>query len=394
MWEKIARDNQRPPSSDWHVWLIMAGRGFGKTRTGAETVLDLIGQRYKNIAFVGHTIQEGWRVMVNGVSGFKMCFSLRYSDALSIHKTERYIVTPCGAKITVFAGDQYEQLRGPQFDLVWVDELAKFKYAAALWEQIMLSLRLGPAPKCIITTTPKPLPLLHTLSQAPYVQVTKGSTFENSDNLSPTFLKQVQDLYAHTRLGAQELNGELLDHQEGALWKPSMIKHGRAPEVFARKVLAIDPAVSHTGDETGIVIAAKDPAGKGFILADHSGHYTADAWAQKVVTLYHEHAIDCVVAEVNQGGNLIQQILRQYDPHIVIKPVRASHGKLTRAEPIANLYERSLITHVQYFQKLEYQMVNYNAGEQLFSPDRLDAMVWALWSLFLEGGTKSRIQVL
>ena len=289
--------------------------------------------------------------MVHGVSGVKACFALRSSDKLAIHKTDRHILTPCGAKITVFAGDQYEQLRGPQFDLVWIDELAKFKHATLLWEQVMLSLRLGVAPKCIITTTPRPLPLLHNLTQASYVAVTKGSTFENADNLSPTFLKQVQDLYANTRLGAQELKGELLDHQEGALWKPPMIKHGVAPEVFSRKVLAIDPAVSHTGDETGIVIAAKDPLGKGFVLADHSGQYTADVWAQKVVALYHEHAIDCVVAEVNQGGNLIQQILRQYDPHITIKTVRASHGKLTRAEPIANLYERGLITHGAVFSK-------------------------------------------
>ncbi len=394
MWEKIARENQKPPEKDWHVWLIMAGRGFGKTRTGAETVLDLIAQGYKHIAFIGHTIQETWRVMVNGLSGFKQCFEMRSPEKLAVHKTDRYLMTPCGAKITMFAGDQYEQLRGPQFDLVWIDELAKFKHADLLWEQVMLSLRIGDRPKCIITTTPKPIPLLHTLVNASYVDVTKGATLDNADNLSPQFITRVQDLYGNTRLGAQELNGELLDHQEGALWKPSMIKHGKASDVFARKVLAIDPAVSHTGDETGIVIVAKDPVGKGFVLADHSGQYTADAWAQKVIQLYHEEAIDCVVAEVNQGGNLIQQILRQYDPHIPIKTVRATHGKLSRAEPIANLYERGLITHTQYFQKLEYQMLNYNAREHSFSPDRLDALVWGLWRLFLDDGPKSRVGVL
>lgn len=393
MWKDEARPEQRQPNKDWHIWLIMAGRGFGKTRTGAETVLDLVDKGYKNIGFIGQTIQEVWRVMVYGVSGLSSCFNQRgCTQDLLVKRIQRQIIMPKNQLITVFSGDCYDQLRGPQFDLVWIDELAKFKYPSKLWEQVMLSLRLGCSPKCIITTTPRPIPLLHTLAKAPYVDITQGSTFDNKNNLSPMFIKQVKDLYHNTRIGAQELNGELLDHVQGALWKPHMIMHKKDTELYKRKVLAIDPALTGSGDETGIILAAKDMTDKGVVLGDFSGSYTPEQWGQRVIHLYHEHKVDCLVIEANQGGGIIERMLKDIDNSLHIKSVRATHGKLTRAEPVSALYERGLISHSGYFQKLEYQMTNYNALEKSFSPDRLDALVWALWELFLSGnGVKRRI---
>lgn len=296
-----------------------------------------------------------------------------------------------GSRIKTFSADNPERLRGPQFHGAWVDELAAFQYPEA-WDQLQFGLRLGADPKVVVTTTPKPKPLVRALVERKdgTVAITRGSTFENKENLAQSALVELQTRYANTRLGRQELYGEILEDVEGALWSLDSIDSNRveeAPRDIQRMVVAIDPAVTNTddSDETGIIVAGKNNQGEAFIIADYSCKASPLEWAKRAVEAYKKHEADVIVVEVNNGGDMIAAVIRQIDPVIPIKSVRATRGKQVRAEPIAAFYEQNRVHHVGVFEKLENQMVTWTP-EDPKSPDRLDALVWALTDL-LEGSS-------
>ena len=386
-WDIWARPKQRPPAGDWRVWLILAGRGFGKTRTGAEWVrAGVEAGRFARVAIVGETAADARDVMIEGESGL-----LRVAPPWARPKYEpskRRLTWPNGAIASSFSADDPEQLRGPQFDAAWADEVAKWRYPDA-WDNLMLCLRLGADPRAVATTTPKPRAWLTRLIGAPGTVVTRGSTRENAGNLAPAFLDRILATYAGTRLARQEIDGELLLDTPGALWRREEIDAGRAPAGrapdLARVVVAVDPAVTSGAgsDETGIVAAGIDAQGTAWVLADLSGRMSPDEWARRAVAAYHRLEVDAVVAEVNQGGDLVAQVIRTVDPRVPLRQVRASRGKLTRAEPVAALYEQGRVRHAGAFPELEDQMCAYTGDPSGPSPDRLDALVWAVSDLLL-----------
>lgn len=385
MWRP--REKQIMPSS-FFIWLIMAGRGFGKTKTGAESILSLIkNHQAKHIAIIGQTIKETHRVMINGISGILK--SQNCPLEYTYHKSHHTIFFKnYDATIYLFGGDQYEALRGPQFDTVWIDELAKFKYPDELWTQIEMTLRLSKTPRCIITTTPRPLKLLHHLKNQKNVVVTTGSTFENKDNLSAVFIDNITQRYDKTRLGAQELHGELFEEDDGVLFKKSFLKYTEPPLELARIVIGLDPAVSKEGCETGIIVCGLSYDNKAYVLADLSGRYSPCEWVSKTVHAYETYKADIIVVEVNQGGALIEEMFYVHDGlRLPIKEVFAKRNKSTRAEPIVALYEKGIIYHTQYFKPLEEQMLAYKPGRP---SDRLDALVWALTELFYQKPVKAQ----
>ncbi|WP_198027185.1 DNA-packaging protein [Candidatus Paracaedibacter symbiosus] len=390
-WLRQARPSQLPPEGDWRTWLILAGRGFGKTRTGAETIRHWVHQgRYKRIALVGASIQEVQKVMVEGESGLLAVHPK--SEAPTFYASKRRLVWPNGAVALLYGAEYYEQLRGPQFDFAWIDEFAKFRNAEQLWHQLQLCLRLGANPRCLITTTPRPTPILRQLLASSDVCLTKGSTFDNEANLAPAYIEQIKKQFLETTLGAQELYAEMLTEEAGALWGRTTIRYQEPPLTEAqdlkleRIVIAIDPATTHhqDSDETGIVVAGIDQEKKVYILEDLSGKYSPNDWGQRVAEAYWRHKADRVVAEVNKGGDLVEQVVRSVDAAISYKSVRATRGKYTRAEPIAALYEQGRVFHARPFSKLETQMCSFIPGQSSKSPDRMDAMVWAVTELLLQ----------
>jgi phage terminase large subunit-like protein len=392
-WAAHARPNQRIPGGDWRIWLILAGRGFGKTRTGAETVrLWARTGTYRRICLLGDHLHDARRVMIEGASGLLAVCSP--SEGVTYQRNQNQVRWPNGATATLYSGQAYNNLRGPQFDAAWVDELAKFPYGAQAWDQLMMGLRLGSHPRVIITTTPRPIPLLRHLLQRMDVHVTRGNTFENAANLSPSFLTMVKDTYLGTQLGQQEIEGLVVDEDSRSLWQPQWIVRSTQPDKLERIVVAIDPAVTSgpNSDETGIIVAGRDRQGKGYILEDVSLKGTPTQWLAQAVQALHRHKADSLIAEVNNGGDLIRHLLVSLFPCVQLSTVRATQSKILRAQPIAALYERGLITHVGHFPELEHQMLSMTTQEpsrpkadrtQTASPDRLDALVWALSDLFL-----------
>ena len=384
-WNYQARSEQLSPQGDWRIWLILAGRGFGKTRTGAETVREWVTQGIcKRICLLGHTLEDVRRVMIEGESGLLSIFP---QNERPIYKpSQRKIIFANQAVADVYSADAYAQLRGPQFDGAWIDELAKFSYAKAAWDQLMFGLRLGKLPRVVITTTPRPIALLSELMSRKDVVITRGSTFDNKENLSEKYIEELQQTYAGTRLGAQEIEGHLLTNQENALWKSDCFLYTKADElpILKRTVVAIDPAVTNNehSDETGIVVAGYDEEGNGYVLADKSGKFSSTQWINQAVEAYHQWNADRIIAEVNNGGELVEQLLHTLHPSVPYKAVRATRGKYTRAEPVSALYEQKRIFHLQHFHELENQMLSYTP-QSASSPDRLDALVWALTELFL-----------
>ena len=388
LWENQARPEQLEPTQpNWNVWLIMAGRGFGKTRTGSETCWSWINnKRYKRIAIVGQTAVEARQVMIEGESGL---LSVIPDGVLEKYdKQNGCLLFKNGAEIRVYGADNYERLRGPQFDAAWVDELAKFKNTERFWEQLMLCLRLGQDPKCIVTTTPRNNPLLTKLIADENCVVTRGSTFENAANLAPGFLKNLKNQFQGTRLEAQEIYAQLLSEANGALWTRDIIQYEPAPNNdWSRLVIAVDPAVTDydTSDETGIMVIGLHSNKKAYVLEDATYKAKPVEWVKKIVELYHKYQADRVVAEVNKGGDMVQDLLRACDRHIAYKGVRATRGKGTRAEPIVSLYEQGKVCHTKPFLELEDQLCGYVPEISSKSPDRLDALVWGLTDLFLTG---------
>lgn len=398
-WKFWARPNQLEPEGDWTTWLILAGRGFGKTRTGAETIRDwacgptpLSRGRCQHIALVAETAPDARDVMVEGPAGLLACHPKEFRP--KYYPSKRAVVWDNGCQAILFNAVEPDQLRGPQFDGAWLDELAKWRYAQQTFDQLQFGLRLGKKPRQIITTTPKPIPLIRKLVIDPTVHVTKGRTMDNSDNLAVPFLKAVEDAYGGTRLGRQELDGEILEDITGALWNREVLDRNRRPESpdLVRIVVAIDPAVTsgEGSDETGIVAVGlfKDPddgSQHAYVLADRSCKGTPDVWAKAAVNLYHELDADRIVAEVNNGGDMIEGVIRAVDRNVPYTAVRASRGKRIRAEPVAALYEQGRVHHVGRLDVLEDQMCLFSGetGRSVGdSPDRVDALVWAVTSLF------------
>src|SRR5437763_14882770 len=383
------RDSQKPPTADWRVGLLLAGRGFGKTRTGAEYVRAAVETgRAGRIALVAPTALDARAIMIEGESGL---LSVGPSHRRPHYEPSLHRLTwSNGAVATLFSADEPNRLRGPQHDLAWCDELAAWRYPAA-WDMLMFGLRLGQDPRVVVTTTPRPIKLLRDLLADPKVVVTRGRTEENKDYLAPAFLEQIVQRYRGTRLGRQELDGELLEDMPGALWTHAIIDSARATAApdLARVVVAIDPAVSshEDADETGIIVAGCDRDGHGYVLADASGRYAPAEWARAAIAAYHEHRADRVVAEVNNGGEMVEATLRVIDPSVPFTPVHASRGKVARAEPVAALYEQGRVHHLGALPLLEDQMCAFTASFDRnaagYSPDRVDALVWALTDLLL-----------
>lgn len=388
-WDFFARRNQLQPEGAWRTWLVLAGRGFGKTRTGAEAVRAWVESgRYGRIALVAPTAADARDVMVEGESGL-MAICPPWNKP-RYEPSKRRLTWPNGAQATAFSADEPERLRGPQHDGAWCDELASWNYPEA-WDMLMFGLRLGSDPRVVVTTTPKPLPLIRELLKAKSTVVTRGSTYENRANLAPAFLSEIVTKYEGTRLGRQELNAELLDDVPGALWTRAMIDAAQrdAHGDLARVVIGVDPAVSASddSDETGIVAAGIEYEGAGVVLGDYSCRVSPQEWAQRAVNAFWYHQADCIVAEANNGGDMVRATIATVDPRVPVELVHASRGKAIRAEPASALYEQGRVKHLRAakLETLEDQMCSFAPGTKMKSPDRMDALVWALWKLFIDG---------
>jgi phage terminase large subunit-like protein len=379
----LARPTQLAPPGNWRTWLVLAGRGFGKTRTGGEWVRSKVEAGvYGRLALVAPTAADARDVMVEGESGV-----LSISPPWNRPKYEpskRRLTWPNGAQATLYSADEPDRLRGPQHDGAWADEIASWSYADA-WDQLQFGLRLGDDPRIVATTTPKPIHLIRDLVKSPTTVLTRGTSYQNRANLAPAFFSEIIAKYEGSRLGRQELLAELLEDTPGALWKRKQIDDLRLATVpsLKRKVIALDPPVSsgENSAECGIIVAGLDELNHGHILADLSLRGTPDEWMRAGIKAYHDWNCDKLVAEVNNGGELIQSLLRVYDKNVAYAAVRASHSKYTRAEPVAGLYEQKRVHHVGSFPALEDQMCSFLPGGE--SPDHMDAMVWAIWHLML-----------
>lgn len=394
-WPFWARPNQRTPEGQWSNWLVLAGRGFGKTRCGAEFVREsvcgdtpLSGGRYGRIALIAETAADGRDVMVEGESGL---LAIHPPEFRPIYEpSKRRLTWPNGAVASLFNATEPDQLRGPQHDLAWCDELAKWQYARETWDQLQFGMRLGPDPRSCITTTPRPIPVLKDIMADARTITTRGSTRDNTANLAPAFVDTIFARYANTRLGRQELDAEILDDVPGALWTRAMLDNARqaeAPEMV-RVVVAIDPSGtdgSDEGDSVGIVVAGRGVDGRGYVLEDATCKLSPDGWARRAITAYHRWGADRIVAERNFGGAMVQAVVRAAEASVPFKEVVASRGKTARAEPVSALYEQGRVSHVGVLHELEDQMMQMTGsgfiGEG--SPDRVDALVWALTEVML-----------
>ncbi len=387
-WPFWARDSQLPPEGEWQFWLLLAGRGFGKSRTGAEWVREQASRHPGSRgALVARTAGDVRDVMVEGESGLLAISPPDFQP--HYEPSKRRLTWPNGTIATTYSGDKPDQLRGPQHHWAWCDELAAWRHPEA-FDQLRFGMRLGDNPRCVITTTPRPVKHIRELMADRSCVVTRGSSYDNRGNLSPVFFADIIRKYEGTRLGRQELNAELLDDNPWALWQRSRIEALRVekhPEL-TRVVVAIDPAATSTeeANDTGIVVAGIARVGNdvhGYVLDDLSRHASPDGWARAAVEAYHARQADRIVAETNQGGEMVEHTIHTVDRRVSYKGVHASRGKQTRAEPVAALYEQGKVHHVGCFPLLEDQMCEWVPGEE--SPDRMDALVWALTDLMLTG---------
>jgi phage terminase large subunit-like protein len=390
-WSFWARPNQLPPPGNWTKWLILAGRGFGKTRSIVEFVqAEVEAGRARRIGIAGATASDVRDVLVEGVSGFLAVSRPWNRPVYEPSKTR--LTWPNGARARLYSADEPDRFRGPGIDLFVADELAAWRYPDA-WDQAMFSLRVGKHPRAVIATTPRPTALIRDLlkREGQDVVVSRGSTYDNRPNLAAPFLTDIVRRYEGTRLGRQELDGELLDDAPGALWKRAqldepgfrVLDRNKLPDM-TRVVVAVDPAVSANdgSDETGIVVVGLGDDGLAYVLEDGTlSSATPNEWARQVVALYRAHKADRVIAEVNNGGDLVEANVRNVEPTIPFTQVRATRGKAVRAEPISALYEQKRVKHLGVLAKLEDQMCTWDPGIPGKSPDRVDALVWALTEL-------------
>lgn len=415
-WAFWARPNQRAPQGDWYIWLILAGRGFGKTRAGAEWVCERARDgRFSPIALVGETAADVRDVMVEaGESSILKVsppwFLPRYEPSkrrltwprpavdVSNCMAGAFAGTGCAVAHT-YTGDEPDQLRGPQHGSAWCDEPAKWRYADEAWANLELGLRAGVKPQCVATTTPKPTRLIRALVKDPDVRVTTGSTYENIGHLSPAFIRRVVARYEGTRLGAQELHAQILEDTPGALWTMAVLEEHRTREhpPLVQIGIGVDPAASsgEESDETGIVVAGRAANGHAYVLDDLTLQGTPLEWARAVFAAFQRHSADLIVAEANNGGEMVEHTLRTLRDgkdrpvgmSLPLQLVWASRGKRTRAEPIAALYEQGRVHHVGVFGALESQMTTWVPDVDR-SPDRMDALVWILTKLLIPDEAK------
>lgn len=369
------------PEGDWQYWLVKAGRGWGKTRVGAEAVRQWIKDGYRYVNFVGATADDARDIQITGESGIlAVCPRSERPEYIGNKNMLRW---PNGATSLIFTADKPDRLRGKQHEKAWCDEVASWRYPES-WEQITLGLRLGRNPQVVVTTTPRPTKLIKDLMADPLTVMGTGtqySTYVNRDNIARSFVNKIVKKYEGTRLGRQELYAEVLDDNPGALWKRQELDDHRvlkAPELI-RVVVAIDPSATSGGDEAGIIVAGVSKDGHGYVLDDLSLQASPHAWASAAIVGYNQHRADRIVAETNNGGEMVELTLRTVDPSIPYTGLHASRGKLTRAEPIAALYEQGKMHHVGAFSQLEDELCEWVPGA--VSPNRLDALVWAFTAL-------------
>lgn len=407
LFEFWAMRHQLPPTGAWKTWVILGGRGAGKTRAGAEWVRSQIeGSKpldkgtARRVALVGETIEQVREVMIFGDSGIMACAPPDRRPKWEASR--KRLIWPNGAIAQVFSAFDPDALRGPQFDAAWVDELAKWKKARAAWDMLQFGLRLGATPRQVVTTTPQNTAVLKEILAAETTVMTRAPTRANKANLAKSFLAEVTAKYGGTRLGRQELEGEFLAESEGALWTGAMVEAARRDDVgkFDRIVVAVDPPVTgHAhSDLCGIVVVGAVTNGppsdwRACVLEDASVEGASPrVWAEAAIAAMRRHAADRLVAEVNQGGDLVETVIRQIDPMVAYRAVRASKGKAARAEPVAALYEQGRVRHVRGLSALEDQMVLMSARgfEGRGSPDRVDALVWALTDLMIDAAMRWR----
>jgi phage terminase large subunit-like protein len=400
-WDFFLHQHQEPPSGDWTTWLVLGGRGAGKTRTGAEWVREIArGRRALSpIALIGETEHDAREVMVEGVSGL-----------LAVHQrgerptwipSRRRLEWPSGAVAQIFSAEDPESLRGPQFAAAWCDELAKWRYAEATFDMLQFGLRLGERPRQVITTTPRPIALLKRLMADPATALSRAGTVRNACHLAPAFLDAVVARYAGTRLGRQEIDGEIVDERPDALWTRAAIEACRvaAPPELVRIVVAVDPPASASkgADACGLVAAGRSADGTIYVIADETaGGLSPQAWSRRAIGLWRRLDADALVAEVNQGGDMVRTVIGQADPSVPVTAVHARKGKWLRAEPVALLYEQGKVKHAGTFPALEDEMCDFgldglSSGR---SPDRLDALVHAVTALSFGAREGPRIRVL
>jgi phage terminase large subunit-like protein len=419
-WSFWGRPNQQEPEGNWSVWLAMAGRGFGKTRMGSEWVRSMMcgptpmaPGRCGHMALVAETAADARDVMVQSSGGILRCHP---PDQRPTYKPSlRRLEWPNGAVAHTYSADDPEQLRGPEHEAAWSDELAKWRYAQDTWDMLQFGLRIGDNPRQLVTTTPRPIPVVRELLKNKDTFITRGSTYDNFENLSPKFLAKMQEKYEGTRLGRQELHAEVLDDVPGALWTRRMLdlRTGDNPKAagmhrdeelpdMRRVVVGVDPSGTsgevdmhkkhkdkggdhedEAGDDVGIVAAGLGDDGVIYVLDDASVNWGPADWARRVVDTYKRHQGDMIVGEANYGGAMVEYTIRTVDKRVPYRPVHASRGKVVRAEPIAALYEQGRVRHVGSLAKLEDQMINMTQRgyEGTGSPDRVDALVWAITDL-------------
>ncbi|MFT6459757.1 MAG: phage terminase large subunit-like protein [Pseudophaeobacter arcticus] len=408
LFEVWAHAHQLPPPGDWRTWVILGGRGAGKTRAGAEWIRSqvegatpLAPGRARRLALIGETYDQVRDVMIQGDSGILACSP---PDRRPQWKSgERKLIWANGAMAQAFSAHDPEALRGPQFDTAWADELAKWRRAREAWDMLQFSLRLGEDPRVCVTTTPRNVAVLRQLLQTPSTVQSHAATEANRANLAPSFLTEVRARYAGSRLGRQELDGVLLSDVEGAIWRAAQLAELQvaAAPVLDRIVVAVDPAVSagKASDACGILVAGACLQGpvqnwQAYVLADRTVQGVGPlTWAKAVIAAHQEFGADRVVAEVNQGGALVESLLRQIDPLIGFQAVHASRGKVVRAEPVAALYEQRRVYHLPGLAELEEQMCQMAAQgfQGQGSPDRVDALVWAIHQLILDPARQNRL---
>lgn len=381
-WEYWARPNQIAPEGDWSFWLLLAGRGFGKTRTGAEWIKKKVDEGVKRIGLIAPTAADTRDVMIKGESGLLSVYPPY--DKPEYTPSNRSVNWANGCQAITYSAEEPDRLRGPQHEIIWADEMAVWRYPEA-WDMAKLGLRLGLKPQAIITTTPKPVRVIRELLADKDCVVSKGTTYDNVVNLAHLFFKQIISKYEGTRLGRQEIYAEVLEDIPGALWTRKIIDDYRvkvAPDLV-RVVVAIDPAVTskESSDETGITASGKGGNGEYYVLDDKSCRDTPRGWAARAIKLYHDLKADLIVGEVNNGGDLVKEVIKGVDPNVNFKAVRASRGKYVRAEPVSSLYEQGKVHHVGIFEDLEDQQCQFVPGDMDRSPDRADSLVWGLTEL-------------
>lgn len=381
-----------PDGTDWTNWLLLAGRGFGKTKAGAEAVKQVVESRdAKRIALVAETPADARDVMIEGESGLLNIFPK--SKTPDYQPSKRKVIFSNGAVAHIYSGHNPDQLRGPQHDFAWCDELASWKYQET-FDNLLMGLRLGSNPRCVITTTPRPIPIIKQLVEEQETIVTRGTTYENINNLPPAYINRIINKYEGTRLGRQELEAQILESNPNALWNRELLEEVRIRKKdkpqFDKIAVAIDPAITSNkkdtskrkkSNEVGIVIVATDENGQGYVLEDLSRVAKPHKWGNIAVEAYHGFKADLIIAESNQGGEMVENVINTIDDIVPVKLIHASRGKYTRAEPVSSLYEQKRVYHVGSFAKLEDQMCNFTGTGE--SPDRLDALVHGLTHLLV-----------